>query len=151
MPLMILLLLWPLAEIVGFVWIGGTIGVGPTLAFVLLSGLLGVALLRRAGLATLRHFRADLEAGRTPVPAALGGLWRLVAGLLLIIPGFLSSGVALLLSIPVVRRLLTKALTGLVQTGHVSVQSAGFEMPLRREPGPTVIEGQFHELPDRRV
>ncbi|MEA2753749.1 MAG: protein FxsA [Aliidongia sp.] len=151
MPLVILLLLWPLAEIAGFVWIGDAIGVGPTLAFVLLSGLLGLALLRRASLATLRHFRANLEAGKTPVPAALDGMWRLLAGLLLVVPGFLSSGMALLLSIPVVRTLLTRAVAGLIQTGTVRVQTVGFETPLRREAGPTVIEGEFRELPDRRI
>ena len=37
MPIVIVLLLWPLIEIAGFAWIGGAIGVGPTLGFVVVS------------------------------------------------------------------------------------------------------------------
>src|SRR5271168_620490 len=107
MPVMILLLLWPLIEIAGFAWIGGAIGVGPTLAFVLLSGLIGLSLLRQAGLTTLMRLRASVEAGQTPMPAALDGAWRIFAGFLMVVPGFFSSALALLLLVPPVRIVLT--------------------------------------------
>jgi UPF0716 protein FxsA len=149
MPVIILLLLWPLVEIVGFVWIGGAIGVGPTIVFVLLSGLLGLSLLRRAGIATLQRFRAGLETGETPVPAALDGAWRMLAGLLFVVPGFFSSGLALLLLLPPVRDLLTALAARLVRTGTVKVHTVGFRAPNPPETGPSIIEGEFRELPER--
>src|ERR1700733_13824399 len=104
MSILVLLLLWPLIEIAGFAWIGGMIGVGPTIGFVLVSGLLGLALLREAGLATLMRLRASLEAGKTPVPAALDGAGRILGALLLVVPGFFSSAIGTLLLIPPLRR-----------------------------------------------
>jgi UPF0716 protein FxsA len=146
MPVVIIVLLWPLLEIAGFAWIGGAIGVGPTLAFVLVSGLLGLALLRRAGLSTLMQLRASVEAGETPVPAALDGAWRILAGILLAVPGFFSSGVALLLLLPPVRALLTVLAARWVRTGGGGVWTVSTGPGLRSESGSTIIEGEFHEL-----
>ncbi len=144
MPILMLLLLWPLLEIAGFAWIGGAIGVGPTLAFVVLSALLGMALLREAGLATLLQLRRRLEAGDTPVPTALDGMWRILAGLLLVVPGFFSSALAVLLLLPPVRTLLTAWLLRRVQAGG-GIRIVGFGRPAPQET--TIIEGEFRELP----
>jgi len=146
MPVMIVLLLWPLIEIAGFAWIGGAIGVGPTLAFVLVSGLLGMGLLRRAGIATLMRLRASVEAGETPVPAALEGAWRILAGILLVVPGFFSSALALLLLLPPVRALLTMLAARWVRSGGRGGWTVVTSSAIRRESSATVIDGEFHEL-----
>jgi UPF0716 protein FxsA len=152
MPIVMFLLLWPLIEIAGFAWIGGAIGVGPTLAFVVLSAILGLALLRQAGLTTLLELRRRLEAGETPVPAALAGMWRILSGLLLVVPGFFSSAFGVLLLLPPVRIALTGWLLSrlragggirIVQFGPQGVRTA-------TSPDPTVIEGEFKELPPER-
>jgi UPF0716 protein FxsA len=147
MSILVLLLLWPLIEIAGFAWIGGMIGVGPTIGFVLVSGLLGLALLREAGLATLMRLRASLEAGKTPVPAALDGAGRILGGLLLVVPGFFSSAIGVLLLIPPLRRLLTGLIARRLQEGG-SIRVVGFGTVV--QPDPTVIEGEFRELPPER-
>ncbi len=145
MPVMIALLLWPLIEIAGFAWIGGTIGVGATLGFVLTSGLLGMALLRRAGIATLMRLRASVEAGEPPVPAALDGAWHFLAGILLVVPGFFSSIVAVVLLLPPVRALLT-----LLAARWVRPIPGGWTLAtgpaIRPQSSATVIEGEFREL-----
>jgi UPF0716 protein FxsA len=149
MPIVMLLLLWPLFEIADFAWIGGAIGVGPTLGFVLLSGLLGVALLREAGLATLLELRRRVEAGETPVPAALDGMWRILAGLLLVVPGFFSSALGVLLLIPPVRALLTAWLARrLAAGGGIRIVRFGGAGPA--QPDPTIIEGEFREVRPER-
>ena len=146
MPILLFLLLWPLLEIAGFAWIGGAIGVGPTLAFVVLSAVLGMVLLREAGLATLMQLRRRLEAGETPVPAALDGAWRLLAGLLLAVPGFFSSFLALPLLLPPVRALLTSLVARRLKTGQGGVWTVRFGKVGAPEAGPTVIEGEFREV-----
>ena len=152
MPILMFLLLWPLLEIAGFAWIGGAIGVGPTLAFVVLSGVLGMVLLREAGLATLLALRRRLEAGDTPVPAALDGMWRILAGLFFVVPGFFSSAVGVALLLPPVRAVLTAWLLSRMQAGG-GIRIVGFGQPMPRSPvpqDPTIIEGEFRELPPER-
>jgi UPF0716 protein FxsA len=154
MPVLSLLLLWPLIEIAGFAWIGGMIGAGPTVAFVLASGLLGLSLLREAGPATLLRLRDRIEAGETPLPAALDGAWRILAGLLLALPGFFSSAAGLLLLLPPIRHLLTaKVARRLEQGGDIRIVrfGGGFGPGAARGPREsTVIEGEYKELPPDR-
>ena len=140
MPIMFGLLLAPFLEIAGFVWLGPYLGVSGTLAFVILSALLGLVLLRHQGVATLMRLRQDLEAGTTPVPAALDGAARIVAALLLIVPGFFSTGLGLLLLVPPLRALIV---------GYLSRQvAAGVVWTVRTNP--RIIEGEYREVaPDR--
>jgi len=149
MPVMIVLLLWPLIEIAGFAWIGGAIGVGPTLAFVVVSGLLGMALLRRAGIATLMRLRASVDAGETPLAAALEGAWRFLAGILLVVPGFFSSALALLLLLPPVQALLTVLAARWIRSGGGGRWTVVTGSSIRREGSATIIDGEFRELTPR--
>src|SRR5262245_35669888 len=99
-------LLLPLAEIAVFVCVGSAIGVFATLGLVLLAGIAGIAILRLQGLATLRRVRTALDRGEVPGAALFDGACLVFAGLLLIIPGFLTDAVALLLLIPPLRATL---------------------------------------------
>ena len=93
---------FPLAEIALFVVIGGWIGVWPTLALVVLAAVAGVTILRGRGLSAARALRRPM-AGLQPVA---DGALIAIAGVLLILPGFLSDAMALLLLIPPLRRML---------------------------------------------
>ena len=68
------------------------------------AALLGASLLRRQGSDALASMRRTLDTGRDPRPALLRGGFRLVAALLLILPGFLGDLVALALLLPPVQR-----------------------------------------------
>ncbi|EJL52243.1 protein affecting phage T7 exclusion by the F plasmid [Rhizobium sp. CF122] len=108
MPLKILpgfLLLLPLAEIAGFVLVGKAIGLWPTLALVILSFMLGMALLRRQGIGILRRMSAEGRNGMVPGRELLRPAMLVIASLLLMIPGFITDIVALLIFIPAVRDL----------------------------------------------
>ncbi len=96
----------PGVEFAVFVEIGDRIGLWPTLSAVFLTAIAGVALLRRQGLTTLQRAKEHLERGRFPVNEVFDGLCLLVAGALLLIPGFVTDSAGLLLFFPPVRAIL---------------------------------------------
>ncbi len=106
MPLL-LVLLFPLAEIATFIILGGAIGLARTLALVVVSSAIGAIMLRDAGVATA--LKLQRQTGNPAVILAEGGT-RMLTGLLLLIPGFLTDLAAVLLLVPAIRRLLLSRL-----------------------------------------
>jgi len=102
LPLLILLAL-PLVEISGFIVVGGAIGVLPTILLVVASSIAGSVLLRFQGLGTLGRIRGMLETGRDPSRELAHGLMIVLAGILLVIPGFVTDVLGILLFLPPVR------------------------------------------------
>lgn len=90
MWLILAFLAWPLVEIALFVAIGGQIGVWATLAWVLLSGVLGVLVMRLTAARGAMKLRQGLSALRQPGAELAGGAFGMLAGVLLILPGFLT-------------------------------------------------------------
>jgi UPF0716 protein FxsA len=137
MPILLVLLVIPLIEIALFIEIGGLLTLWPTLALVVAGPVLGVWVIRRQGLRTMDKLRATLDAGRDPAGPMADGAVQLVAGLLLILPGFLTDSIGLLLLVPAVRRRLIRAIA----------RRATIITPHRR-PGPVVLEGEYTEVTD---
>ena len=96
-------LAWPLAEIAAFVLVGSQIGVLPTIGLVIPSGFVGILLLRIQGLGTLARIRAETDAGHVPGRDLGDAFMILLAGLLLLLPGFITDVLGILLFIPFVR------------------------------------------------
>jgi UPF0716 protein FxsA len=96
----------PIIEIALFIEVGGAIGLFPTLALVVLAAVVGAAVIRRQGLQALARLRSDVEAGGDPVGPIAHGALILVAGMLLLAPGFFTDAIGLLLLVPAVRRRL---------------------------------------------
>lgn len=111
-PLFFLLL--PLIEIAGFVIVGGAIGVLPTLGLVLGSAVLGVMLLRAQGLGALARARTEMAANGDPGRQIAHGAMIVVAAILLIIPGFFTDLLGILLFLPPVRDFAWRRLRGRV-------------------------------------
>lgn len=103
---LLLFLALPFVEIAGFVIVGKEIGVLATLGLIVLSAVLGFSLLRRQGLSLLNQMKAETAAGRAPQREIIHGTLLIFAGILLIIPGFLTDIIGLLLFIPFVRDLI---------------------------------------------
>lgn len=129
-PLFFLLLLYPLLELWLLIKVGTLIGALPVLALIALSGLAGLAIMRRAGWFAMWRARAT----GAPAVALTDGFLVAGAGLLLFLPGLLGDLLGLLLLIPATRRSLVRRLWG----------------PLMRRPGPRadVIEGEFYRHDD---
>ena len=99
-------LIVPLVEIALFYWIGSAIGIGPTLAIVITTALVGSWLVTRQGRQTWARIQADVVSGESPTPQLVHGAMILVAGALLLTPGFMTDAVGLALMIPAVREAL---------------------------------------------
>lgn len=91
----ILLLLIPLIELAGLILLGQAIGVGFTLLWVLISGLLGVAVIQRQGWGMLQRLQAQMADNRAPFAVLKSGMWGVLAGVLLIIPGVVTDVLAI--------------------------------------------------------
>lgn len=100
---LVLFLVAPLIEIAGFVVVGGAIGVLPTLGLVMLSAVLGFALLRFQGAGILRRLQDESKRGVDPGRQLIHAGLLVVAAFLLIIPGFVGDIIGLLLFVPAVR------------------------------------------------
>lgn len=139
MWVLVAFLAWPLVEIGLFVEIGGRLGLWPTLALVLLSGALGLGLLRREGMRAQSGLRATLSglgpSGPPPGESAL----IFLAGILLILPGFLTDTFGLVLLVAPLRRAILRKVT---PQGGVS--GFGFRRPYTDQA--QAIEGEFIEV-----
>lgn len=140
MPLLILaaFIVVPLVEIAVFIQVGGLLGLWTTLALVVLTALLGTWQLRAQGLATLERARAQMDRGVMPARELFDGLCLLVAGALLLTPGFVTDTLGGLLFVPPLRDLLRRLIASrLVVRGGARVY--------RKD---DVIDGDYRDVTD---
>jgi UPF0716 protein FxsA len=123
----------PLAEILVLIAVADQIGIAWTVLALALSAVLGVVVIRVLGAASLAQLRDALARREPPGGALVRSACVLIAGMLLIVPGFLSDVLALLLLIPPVRATVMGALWR-----HGGERRGG--------DGAMVIEGEFHEV-----
>jgi UPF0716 protein FxsA len=102
----ILFIAVPVIELWLILQVGDMIGVMPTILLLLLDSLLGAWLVKSQGGAVWRNFRAAVDAGRIPANEAVDGFLVILGGTLLLVPGFLSDIVGILLIAPPSRKLL---------------------------------------------
>ena len=129
--LLLLFTLVPLAELYLFMTIGSELGFANTIAIIIITAILGAALTKSQGHRAMRKFQEATQQGRVPAREALDGLIILLAGAVLITPGFLTDTVGFLLLVPPVRALVASSL-GKRLKGKVQFVSPG--MPPRRDP-----------------
>lgn len=117
----------PILEIATFILVGQRIGVGPTLLLVVFAGFAGVMILRRQGLGALKKLNRNLRRESLSGEGLADNLLIAIAAVLLIIPGFLTDIVALLLLLPPVRRLIWRHWANKIQmrTYYTSSHSSG--------------------------
>lgn len=139
-----LLFLTPIVEIAVFVEVGGRIGAFPTVGVTLLTAAAGIALLRHQGLKTLETVRAGLESGEAPVEAAIDGLVLLAAGGLLLIPGFVTDALGLILFVPPVRRWLRRRIAEHF-AARVEIYGAA-SRPRGTGAGPVIEDAEYQEV-----
>lgn len=111
----------PIVEIALFILVGGEIGVLPTILLVILSAVAGMAVIRRQGLAARADLQRAMTEMRDPTDPLAHGALILLAGMLLILPGFFTDALGIALLIPPVRRALIAAMGR-----RVRVSGAGF-------------------------
>ncbi|SLN43655.1 phage T7 F exclusion suppressor FxsA [Roseovarius litorisediminis] len=132
----------PLIEIALFIQVGGAIGLWPTLGIVILTAILGTWLVRNQGALAIQGLRRSFSQLEDPSEPLAHGAMILVAGALLLTPGFFTDALGFALLTPPFRRAAFNYLRK-----RVNVQR--FEMGPDNRPRPAredVIEGEFHEV-----
>ena len=84
---------------------GGQIGILPSIALVILTGIIGASLARSQGLRTLGRIRDSFQQGVVPGEELINALLIAIAGIVLLTPGFLTDAAGLFLLIPATRTL----------------------------------------------
>ena len=111
MPFLLLLfLLVPLVEIWFLIKVGGIVGAGWTIFLVVLTAIIGAGLVRAQGLSAIGRIQQQLAAGNLPAAEMLQGVFLLIAGALLLPPGFFTDAIGFALLVPAVRRRLAQHL-----------------------------------------
>ena len=112
LPLVLLFIAVPIAELAVIIQVGQEIGALPTIAILVADSILGSVLLRSQGRGVWRRFNTTLAAGRPPAREVLDGVLVIFGGALLLTPGFISDIVGLLFLLPptraVIRRLFLR-------------------------------------------
>ena len=106
MPWLLIFFLTPIAEMYLLIEVAGYIDAWPTIGMVMLTAVVGVALLKRQGLSTLTRGMGRLERGEVPATEMAEGILLAVAGALLVTPGFITDTVGFVLLFPPSRRAL---------------------------------------------
>lgn len=104
--LVIAFIVVPLVELYVIIKVGGAIGIGPTIALLLIDSLLGAFLLRHQGRSAWVAFNRAMAESRLPAKEVLDGVLIIFGGALLLTPGFITDILGLALLIPPTRAII---------------------------------------------
>ena len=136
MPVLLVLLVATIVELTVLIAVGHAIGVLATIGLLILTSLVGAVLLRSEGARALGAVVEALRARRLPHRELLDGMLITAAGVLIILPGFVSDLLGLLLLLPPIRSLVRRRI----------LRSASRRTPARYAPG-DVVEGEIVDEP----
>ncbi|WGL16652.1 FxsA family protein [Microbulbifer bruguierae] len=143
-PLLVLFIVMPILEMWVLITVGQHIGALPTIGLVLLTAVVGLALLRRQGISTVMRAQQKMQAGELPAREMAEGIFLAVGGALLLTPGFVTDAIGFACLIPGLRQLILGRLLS-----HITVVRYG---PYGPQTGPEagearrnhdVIEGDY--------
>lgn len=141
MPVFLLFLIVPLIEIALFVTVGGWLTLWPTLGLVVLTAIIGSMLVRRQGIAVLGQLQRAMAEMSDPVTPLGHGAMILLAGILLITPGFFTDALGFSLLVPPIRTAILRKITSRI----IVVQAASAARP-RPDHDDDVIDAEFEEV-----
>jgi UPF0716 protein FxsA len=139
--LLLVFLLVPLAEIYLLLEVGSVIGVPWTIFAVVFTAVLGAYLVRRQGISTFTRVQASLARQELPAMEMMEGLCLLVAGALLLTPGFITDGIGFACLTPIIRRPIIRRL---LKSGFVVSGSAAASH--RSSSGQHSIDGEYRRI-----
>lgn len=139
--LFLLFLLVPLIEVFLFIQVGSVIGALPTIALCVFTAMLGTWLFKQQGLQTVRRVQEKIRQGETPAIELIEGVILILAGLLLLTPGFFTDITGLLCLFPRIRTRIARVL----------INSLPRVPAHPTDPETAIIEGEFWEEQDKRL
>ena len=142
-PLLLLFLLVYI-EAQLFIAVANIFGVALTLLFIIATSFIGISLVRRQGMKTLLQIQQKLATGENPANEMIQSVSLLFAGFLLLIPGFFTDLLGLLLMLPLVQKLITLRLMPFIKV----YQPRSSQYTSYNEPESHIIEGEFQRKND---
>ena len=136
----------PLIEIALFIQVGGAIGLWPTLGVVVLTAMLGTWLVRTQGAMAMGQLRTSFSTLNDPTEPLAHGAMILVAGALLLTPGFFTDAVGFALLMPPVRHAVFQYLRKRIKVQQFEMGTTAAQS--RQYGSPDIIDGEFEELSD---
>ena len=134
---LIIILGIPILEIYLFIKIGSQIGAFNTISLIIVTAIVGVAYARYEGFNTLKSGIAQMMKNEVPVYEIISGATLAFAALLLILPGFATDTLGILLIFPYSRKLLIKSVSGKYSKKQ-KVKEKNF------------IEGEYEDIDDKK-
>jgi UPF0716 protein FxsA len=117
MPLLVgAFIVIPILELYVIIQVGQGLGIPETMVLLLLVSLTGAWLCKHEGLRAWRRFRAALDEPRIPTQEVVDGALVLLAGALMLTPGFLTDIVGLLLVLPPTRAVANRLIRARVRS-----------------------------------
>lgn len=127
--LALLFVIVPIIELILLIQLGQVVGLLPTLALVVFTGVTGAWLARAEGVRVLFQFQRELASGKLPGQALLDGISVLVGGAFLLTPGVLTDVAGFSLLMPITRRWLQRRvrarLENRIRDGSIQVVTMG--------------------------
>lgn len=151
MYLFLAFLLVPIIEIALFIQVGGLIGLWPTLGIVVLTAVLGTALVRTQGRMALGQLQQSFAKLDDPTEPLAHGAMILLSGALLLTPGFFTDAMGFALLVPAIRVAVFRYIRSRVTVAHFQM-GGGAQFRSAGDPfgGDDVIDGEFTEVRPRK-
>ncbi|GAB3326974.1 FxsA family protein [Haloplanus salinarum] len=122
----VLLLLVPLTDALLLVVVADAVGAPTTVALVVLTGLVGMLLVRAEGRHTVRRLQERVATGEVPTTELMDGGLLIAAGAFLLTPGLVTDAIGFLLGVPLTRAPIRALLERVVVRPYLERKSGGF-------------------------
>jgi UPF0716 protein FxsA len=126
----------PVIDVLLLVPLAGEIGLPATVLVVVVTGLVGMLLVRAEGRATLRRIAGELQRGQLPADALIDGGLLIAAGALLLTPGIVTDAIGFLVTVPLTRPIFRRIVRSVGVDPVLRTQTGGF----RQDDGGEVID-----------
>ncbi|WP_242145532.1 MULTISPECIES: FxsA family protein [unclassified Bacillus cereus group] len=103
--LLVLFILIPALEVTVLIGSSHLIGIWPTFAMIIVTAALGAYLAKQQGFRVLREIRLRVDRGEMPGDAVLDGIFILIGGVLLLVPGYVTDVIGFVFIMPVTRKI----------------------------------------------
>lgn len=127
---LVLLVLIPVLELWTIVQVGQAIGVWETIALLIIVSVIGVWLVKQEGVGVWRRLNEQLRLGKVPAAELIDGALLLLAGTLLLLPGFLGDLLGIALILPpgraVARSIVAWFTVRRISAGHGAIKVVAF-------------------------
>jgi UPF0716 protein FxsA len=138
----------PIIEIYFLIQMSDVIGGWYTIALVIVTAMAGARLVRSQGVATTQKMQLMMAQGQMPAMEILEGVVILVAGVLLVTPGFFTDAIGFIALLPPVRKhligkILKSRLSSMGQQAESPFQQTYEHRPSQTPRSPDVIEGDY--------